>query len=122
MTRLAAVVDFPTPPSPHARPLRYRAHLARPDLGQPIACTEFRIEQQLSDLWDLGMDPAWFLGCFTPDQARVLAPLVEALYDAADAVADAELRAGAWSCADAYDRHDDCLHDLALAVRQTVTS
>lgn len=122
MTHLAAVVDFPTPPSPNARPLRYRAHLSRPDLGQPIASTEFRIEQQLSDLWDMGLDPVWFLGCFTPDRASTLGPLLEALYDAADDVADAEARTGAWTCAEAYDRHGDALHDLAVAVRQAVTS
>lgn len=109
------VVDlFPSPPSPNTRELRYRRHHQLPAASLAIDRLEFRIEQQLIDLGDQGLDPFEFLPCFSVADASLL----EAVFDAADAAAEAEMRQH--RVTETADAYQDAIYDLAEAVRAGV--
>ncbi len=108
---------FPTPPSPYARELAFRLYETRPIDTDVTAQTAYRIEDQLADLWDRQLDPAWALETFAPEIGTLRAgDLLDDLFDAADAAAHAEMvQSGTEPTRQAYA---DALHALGAAVRE----
>ena len=106
----------PSPPSPYARELTFRAYATRPSTGDPLDYTCHFIEQQLSSLWEHRLDAAWLVDAWAPEIGTIRAgDLLDALFAAADDAAHAEMiQSGTQRTVEAYE---DALHALATAIR-----
>lgn len=100
------------PPAP--RHYAYRSYPQQPPAHHPFARLEWRIEQQLADAWEAGIDPRLILTSFTTRLAASALPALDVLFETADQVRQSEMGApGSRPLVDALDEHGDALHVLA---------
>lgn len=100
------------------RHLAHRKHQVEPPASQPLAHLQWVIEQRLEQLADRDESPYDALVLLDADVQQRAASALDALFDAAQAVADrANSGQGAGPVYVYEDAYGDCLHTLAQIVR-----